>query len=150
MQRVQEIAHRTHEAAHGGGCNGIVFAPSGSYAATCGQDGVVRLWTAHDAQLSTEFRAGVGAVAAGMHSVAFQEERSLVLGASSDRSIKVWNMHTGSLICTMTGAFPFLCTCSACCCNGTGSLPGDLDRLLCWLIVLPIFCDTATVFRPWH
>lgn len=101
---VQEAACKTQEGVHKGGCNAVTFAHSGLHAATCGQDGIVRLWTAHDGMLATEFKAGIGTVAAGTNCVAFAEERNAVLGASNDKSVKVWDMHTGRLSCTMTGA----------------------------------------------
>ena len=101
---MQEVAFRQHAGAHGGGCNAVAFAPSGLTAASCGQDGVVRLWTAYDGALATELRAGGGASAAGMNSVAFNEDKGFVMGACNDKSIKVWDVHTGRLKFAMTGA----------------------------------------------
>ena len=100
----QETPFRQHESAHGGGCNGLAFSPSGLHAASCGNDGAVRLWTMYDGALATELRAGSSAVAAGINSVALSDERKLVLGASNDKSLKAWDMHTGRLRFTMTGA----------------------------------------------
>ena len=63
----------------------------------------MRLWTAYDGALATELRAG-GASAAGMNSVAFNEDKGFVMGACSDKSIKVWDVHTGRMKFAMTGA----------------------------------------------
>jgi WD40 repeat protein len=111
LAALQEAAFRQHQGAHDGGCNGVVFAPSGLMAATCGQDGCVRLWTPYDGALSSELRAGASASAAGVRAVAFCEERNLVLGASNDKSIKAWDVHTGRLKFTMTGATLSCCSC---------------------------------------
>ena len=105
---MQEVAFRQHKDAHKGGCNSVAFAPSGVHAASCGQDGKVRLWTAYDGALATELNSGAGASAAGMNCVAFCEERTLLLSASSDKSIKAWDIHTGRLKFAMTGT----CSCS--------------------------------------
>jgi hypothetical protein len=99
--RLPEAATRQHAKVHGGGCNDVRFSSSGVWMASCGDDGVVRLWTAGDASLASELRAGT--VAVGVNSVVFSEEKNFVLGASNDRSIKVWDMHTGKLCMVMTG-----------------------------------------------
>lgn len=93
-----------HEKVHGGGCNAITFSPSGLHAATCGQDGVVRLWSTQDGTLSTELKPSHAQTASSMNAVAFAEDKSMVMGASNDKSIKTWDMHTGRPRFTMTGA----------------------------------------------
>ena len=97
------MAFRQHPAAHGGGCNDVQFAPSGTWAASCGQDGCVKLWTAYDGALSSDIQAA-HATSASVNSVAFCEEKGLLMGASNDKSIRVWDMHTARARFTMTGA----------------------------------------------
>jgi hypothetical protein len=99
--RLPEVAARQHDKVHGGGCNDVRFSASGVWMASCGDDGVVRMWTACDASLSTEMKSGISSV--GINSVAFCDEKKLIMGASNDRSIKVWDMHTAKQCMVMTG-----------------------------------------------
>lgn len=97
------MAFRQHPAAHGGGCNDVRFSPSGVWAASCGQDGCVKLWTTQDGGLSSDIQRAQ-ATSASVNCVAFCEEKGLLMGASNDRGIKVWDMHTARPRFTMTGA----------------------------------------------
>lgn len=101
---------RRHEKVHGAGCNSIAFSPSGLHAATCGQDGVVRLWSTEDGTLASELKPAHAQTASSINCVAFSEEKGMVMGASNDRSIKTWDMHTGRPRFTMTGARTGCCT----------------------------------------
>jgi WD40 repeat protein len=94
---------RRYEKVHGGGCNSITFSPSGLHAATCGQDGVVRLWS-EDGTLSSELKPAHAQSASSINFVTFAEDKGLVMGASNDHSIQTWDMHTGRPRFTMTGA----------------------------------------------
>jgi WD40 repeat protein len=100
---MQETPFRQHVTAHGGGCNCVAIAPTGLLTATCGHDGIVRLWTTYDGALSSELKGSSGMHAPGMNSVAFSEDKGAVLGACNDKSIKMWDMHTGRLKFTLTG-----------------------------------------------
>lgn len=103
---LQAAVLRKHEKVHGAGCNSIAFSPSGLHAATCGQDGVVRLWSTHDGTLSSELKPAHAQSASSINSVAFCQEKGMVMGASNDNSIKTWDMHTGRPRFTMTGTYP--------------------------------------------
>lgn len=94
---------RKHTQKHRGGCNCVVFSPSGNYAATGGQDGVIRIWNSDDGSLLTELAPPNARTAASINSVQFSEDKGFVMAASNDKSISVWDFHTGRQRFTMTG-----------------------------------------------
>eukprot|EP00892_Ulva_mutabilis_P007237 jgi/Ulvmu1/4886/UM020_0172.1 len=100
---MQAHVMRKHVHAHKGGCNQIVFSPSGNYAASGGQDGVIRIWIADDGSLLTELTPPNAHTAASINSVQFSEDKGVVMAASNDKAISVWDFCTGRQRFTMTG-----------------------------------------------
>lgn len=94
---------RKHVQKHRGGCSYAAFSQSGNYVATGGQDGVVRIWNASDGSLMTELTPPNAHTAASINCVQFSEERGVVMAASNDKSIAVWDFHTMRQRFLMTG-----------------------------------------------
>jgi len=100
---MQALVMRKHMQKHRGGCSYAAFSPSGNYAATGGHDGVVRIWNAGDGSLLTELTPPTAHTAASINCVQFSEDKGVVMAASNDKSIAVWDFHTGRQRFTMTG-----------------------------------------------
>lgn len=112
MSLLQEVVCKHHVKVHQGGANAVTFAPSGLQAASCGQDGVVRLWDTDTGEMSTELAVSRARGAGpGVNDVCFQGEGSQVLGACSDHSVKLWDIHTGRVRHTLTGTLFCLRVC---------------------------------------
>lgn len=101
---------RKHTNAHKGGCNYVVFSPSGNYVASGGQDGVIRIWLSDDGSLLTELTPPNAHTAASINGVQFSEDKGVVMAASNDKSISVWDFYTGRQRFTMTGLLTVSCS----------------------------------------
>lgn len=100
---LQALVMRKHVQKHKGGCSYVTFSPSGNYLATGGHDGIVRIWNAGDGSLLTELLPPTAHNAASINCVQFSEDKGIVMAASNDKSISVWDFHTGRQRFTMTG-----------------------------------------------
>lgn len=100
---MQAAVMRKHMQKHRGGCSCAVFSSSGNYAATGGHDGIVRIWNASDGSLLSELTPPTAHTAASINCVQFSEDKGVVMAASNDKSIAVWDFHTGRQRFTMTG-----------------------------------------------
>jgi WD40 repeat protein len=79
---------------HGGGyVNDLEIAVSSDTFATCGTDGVVRVWAIRDGQLLSEFRGHWGDVRA----VSILPDGSKVVSGGDDTTIAVWAVHEQEL-----------------------------------------------------
>ena len=72
-------------------------------AATCGSDGMVRVWGAHDGMLATELGNNSPQRPA-VNDVCFTLEGDAVLTALTDKSVKMWDINGGRIKHTLTGA----------------------------------------------
>ena len=77
----------------------IAFLGSGSVFALGGSDKVVKTFDARNGNLKTSFR-GCGA---SVMNVAFSVNEELLLGSSTDESIRVWSVSTGRVRAALTG-----------------------------------------------
>eukprot|EP01025_Chloroclados_australasicus_P043587 TRINITY_DN4675_c0_g1_i5.p1 TRINITY_DN4675_c0_g1~~TRINITY_DN4675_c0_g1_i5.p1 ORF type:complete len:572 (+),score=90.82 TRINITY_DN4675_c0_g1_i5:87-1718(+) len=85
--------------AHPGACFGLSFNRNGAYVASCGIDRVVKTW---DPDSGTHYNTYTG-VQAGINDVSFSEDSSLVLGASTDKSVRVWDTRSCQSKFTLNG-----------------------------------------------
>ena len=87
------------------------FSPDGSLVLSGSHDNTVKVWRTHDGSLVNtlqghllcyehfHFRSDVSQVLC----CCFSPDGSLVLSGSSDKTLKVWRTHDGSLVNTLQG-----------------------------------------------
>src|SRR5262249_10344627 len=83
--------------AHRGWCRAVAVTPDGTRFATCGNDHLVKIWSALDFSLIRPREAPVCPV----YNVAFHPEGLHVVPADLHGNIRHWNLETGELVRTM-------------------------------------------------
>jgi len=89
----------------------VQYSPDGSIIASGGDDGTIKLWRAADGML---LRTLTGHQApppqyqavATIRSLSFSLDGTLLASAGNDNSVLVWSVADGSVVRTLSGAFP--------------------------------------------
>lgn len=86
--------------AHQGSVNGLSFAPEDTKIASCGEDGIVNIWTIGD-DMSKPEKSLIGHTA-DINCVDWHPYRSLIASAGKDTTIKLWDPKAGVAVSTLT------------------------------------------------
>ena len=79
---------RFRVAAHGGECRAVVAGPDGALVATCGDDGLVKLWSASTGELQGVLDAGSGR----LRNLDISADGTLLVSGGDDGRIHVWDL----------------------------------------------------------
>lgn len=97
-------------AAHNAGVAAVVFHPAGDKVATCGGDGLVRLWTApemgtpaREREYLPPFKASPGAPPMPITSVAFSPDGKQIVGGGAEGVVRVWDTIGGGEVRGLRG-----------------------------------------------
>ncbi len=89
-------------AAHGAGVAGVAFHPDGSRVATCGGDGVVRVWAVPEkgppapvVRFEPPTRGGSASASSPITAVAYSADGRLIAFAGADAVTRVWDAQSG-------------------------------------------------------
>ena len=86
-------------AAHSGASNAVAWSPDGKAIASCGQDGLVKLW---DAESGKEI-ASLVAHGGGATAIAFSARGELLATAGADGTLKLWDVASRKIVATFFG-----------------------------------------------
>ena len=84
---------------HTGGVRALAVAPDGSWLASAGDDGTVRIWDPHTGQTRHTLTGHTRRVTA----LAVAPDGSWLASASYDGTVRIWDPHTGQARHTLTG-----------------------------------------------
>ncbi|PYN56719.1 MAG: hypothetical protein DMD94_06515, partial [Candidatus Rokuibacteriota bacterium] len=105
---------------HAHSATAVQYSPDGSIIASGGDDGTIKLWRAADGML---LRTLTGHQApppqyqavATIRSLSFSLDGTLLASAGNDNSVLVWSVADGSVVRTLSGAFPGQVGCLSLC-----------------------------------
>lgn len=117
---------------HAHSATAVQYSPDGSIVASGGDDGTIKLWRVADGML---LRTLTGHQApppqyqtvAAIRSLSFSPDGTLLASAGNDNSVLVWRLSDGSVVRTLSGAFPGQVGCLSLCglaCSPNGQMLG--------------------------
>jgi len=87
------------------------FSPNGKLLCSCGEDSIVRAWSAETGSLFREF----GEDGLCSNYCRFSNNSKMIAASSMDKTVRIWNVENGSMVRTITGhtGWAFSCIFSA-------------------------------------
>jgi WD40 repeat protein len=116
--------------AHLAGVAGVAYSPDGRWVATCGGDGVARLWAAPDAgppAAARRFEPPTPEGVSPASAVAFAADGRTIAVGGKDPTVRLWDARTGAEVRTLRGATDWV-TAVAFRPDGQGLLAAGADR----------------------
>eukprot|EP01026_Neomeris_dumetosa_P032606 TRINITY_DN25919_c0_g1_i15.p1 TRINITY_DN25919_c0_g1~~TRINITY_DN25919_c0_g1_i15.p1 ORF type:complete len:594 (-),score=75.10 TRINITY_DN25919_c0_g1_i15:699-2480(-) len=110
--------------AHSGTCFGLCFTRNGSFFASCGIDRAVKTWDPDTGHHQSTYLG----VDAGINDISYSADSSLILGASTDKSLRVWDVLSNRTKYTLNSHKDKVWT--VCCSpiDGSKAVSGGADR----------------------